>query len=447
MACVASVDGYFRKLNREWERVLGFSIKEMMEQPMTSFIHPEDREKTIREIEKQVKGESTIRFVNRYRAKDQAYRWLEWNAAPSPDGLLLYAAARDITDRRLTEKALKNSEIKFHEFFDNISSGVAIYEVVNQGQDFIFRNFNLAAERIDKCKKEDVLGKSIFEARPGIGKFGLVEVMRKVYQSGIPEEYPATFYKDNVLEAWYQNYIFKLPSGEIVAVFEDITDRQKAAEVVLQSRQQLEDLNKRLNAIREEECTSISRELHDQLGQALTAIKIDLNELQRLITGNQDTSNRLSGIIGMVSESIRDVQRISSDLRPDILYDLGLVPAMEWFTESFEKRTGITCRFESDDHEYADTEKNLVLYRILQESLTNVIRHAKASFVSVTLSEMAGRTVMTIVDNGTGMDAEKIRSTASLGIMGMRERVRQLCGTLEITSALNQGTTVVINLP
>lgn len=447
MACIASTDGYFRKLNKEWERVLGFSTKEMLEQPMSWFIHPEDRETTFREIARQVSGESTIQFVNRYRTKDNAYRWLEWNVTPAPGGNLLYAAARDITDRMKTEKALKDSEIRFHEFFDNISSGVAIYEVADSGADFVFRDFNLAAERIDKCKKADIIGKSIFEVRSGIEEFGLVEVLRRVYHSGIPEEYPEKHYKDNALEAWYQNHVYKLPSGEIVAVFDDITDRHQAEEEILKSRQALEHLNKRLNAIREEERAFISRELHDQLGQALTAMKIDLNEGLRLVADHPEAVSRLNGILGMVSESIRDVQRISSDLRPEILYDLGLIPAMEWFTEGFEKRTGITCRLEADDHEYADTEKNLVLYRILQESLTNVIRHANASCVSVTLLEDAGRTVMTISDNGTGMDAEKIRSSESLGIMGMRERVRQLCGTIEIASAKNKGTTVIINLP
>jgi PAS domain S-box-containing protein len=447
LACIASTDGYFRKLNNEWERVLGFAKNEMLEQPLTLFIHPEDREPTLGEIERQVKGEGTTRFVNRYRTRDESYRWLEWNGTASPDGNLLYAVARDITDHVNTVQALKDSEIRFREFFNNISSGVAIYEAIDDGKDFIFKDFNQAAERIDRCRKEDVIGKSIFMVRPGIVEFGLVEALRRVYQTGIPEEFPAKFYKDKALQAWYQNYLYKLPSGELVAVFTDITERKQVEEEIITSRQALEDLNKRLNAIREEERTYISRELHDQLGQSLTAMKIDLNALLKRHTGNPEDKVKIGSLLEMVSDSIRDVQRISSDLRPEILYDLGLVPAMEWFTEAFEKRTGIACSFEADENEYADSDKNLVIFRILQESLTNVIRHANATTVSVRLYQTRGRTVMTVRDNGTGMEAQKIKSSKSLGILGMRERARQLGGSLEIASAENKGTSVTITLP
>ena len=125
---------------------------------------------------------------------------------------------------------LVESEERYRELFDNMSSGVAIYEVRDNGNDFIFKDFNKAGERLDGDSKEDIIGKSIYQARPGITEFGLLDVFKRVWKSGIPEHYPATFYKDDRLHKWFENYIYKLPSGDIVAVYDDITDRKQAEE-------------------------------------------------------------------------------------------------------------------------------------------------------------------------------------------------------------------------
>ena len=137
---------------------------------------------------------------------------------------------KDITERKLAEETLLESEVCYRELFNNISSGVAIYEVTNSGNDFIFKDLNRAGERIDGNRKEDIIGRSIYQVRPGINKFGLLEVFRRVFATGIPEHYPARFYMDERLQGWYDNFVYRLPSGKIVAVYDDITERKQVEE-------------------------------------------------------------------------------------------------------------------------------------------------------------------------------------------------------------------------
>lgn len=155
----------------------------------------------------------------------------------SQDGHLLgvLGIGRDITERKKVESALHESESCYRELFNNIKCGVAIYKVIDSGNDFIFIDFNQAGEQIDGDRKVDIVGKSIFEVRPGIEQFGLIDIFKRVWETGIPESFPARIYKDDRLSKWYENFVYRLPSGEIVAVFEDITERKRAEEALATS--------------------------------------------------------------------------------------------------------------------------------------------------------------------------------------------------------------------
>jgi PAS domain S-box-containing protein len=279
----------------------------------------------------------------------------------------------------------------------------------------------------------------------------VLAAFQRCLKKGIPYDLELPFTTIKGRRLWIRTSAQPVIEGgktvRVIGNIIDITERKLAEIEIKRSKELLRNLNKRLNEIREEERTLLSRELHDQFGQALTALKIDLNDLQYQIRTSPDASAKLSDMIGMVSNIIRDVQRISSDLRPEILYDLGLVPAIEWVTGSFEKRTGVKCTLETDDHNYSDPTINLALFRILQESLTNVIRHAKASSVFVSLQHKKDGTIMTISDDGTGIAEKCIESSKSLGIIGMQERARQIGGSLEITSGKKAGTTLTIRIP
>jgi PAS domain S-box-containing protein len=145
------------------------------------------------------------------------------------------AFAYDITERKRTENALQENMIRYRELFDHMSSGVAVYEPVENGSDFVFRNLNRAGEQINEVKKEDIVGKKVTEAFPGVEEFGLLDVFRRVYKTGKPQHHPVTLYKDDRTSAWFDNYVYKLPSGEIVAVHDDVTERKQAEEALKQS--------------------------------------------------------------------------------------------------------------------------------------------------------------------------------------------------------------------
>jgi PAS domain S-box-containing protein len=155
--------------------------------------------------------------------------------------------SKDITERKKTEDKLQTSEFRFREMFENISSGVAVYTAIDNGEDFIIRDFNSAAERIDNKARKEVIGKSVQEVFPGVKEFGLFEVFQRVWRTGKAERFPVTFYSDNRISGWRENYVYKLPSGEIVAVYDDITDRKRAQLAVEESAEKLKQMFESVN--------------------------------------------------------------------------------------------------------------------------------------------------------------------------------------------------------
>ncbi len=245
--------------------------------------------------------------------------------------------------------------------------------------------------------------------------------------------------------AWLSETIVMLQSAGNMILNEFL--RRQAEENFKDIHSRLQQLYMHQEEIKENERKRISREIHDELGQSLTALKIDLGWMMDRVGNNFPENEKIRGMIDIVTDTIKTVQRISTDLRPGMLDDLGLVPAMEWYCQEFEKRSKIVCLFAVPDAPIISEKLSLAIYRILQEALTNVVRHARATTVRVELCQENLALVMSIADDGVGIEPEKINSGASLGIQGMRERVKQFDGTFAITSGQNQGTKINITLP
>ncbi len=225
-------------------------------------------------------------------------------------------------------------------------------------------------------------------------------------------------------------------------------EHDMAQERLRRSHDQLRALTGHLQFVREEERTRIAREVHDELGQALTGLKLDLSWLSGRIPGDRTLQRRARAMSALIDATIHAVRRIATELRPGVLDSLGLAAAIEWQAIDFQERTGTRCEttIEVKD-EILDREFSTTFFRIFQETLTNIIRHARATHVEVRLSKVDHELVLTVHDNGRGIPKEKIAHARSIGIIGMRERAAEVGGKVTFLAPFGRGTTVTMRAP
>jgi signal transduction histidine kinase len=234
-----------------------------------------------------------------------------------------------------------------------------------------------------------------------------------------------------------------------VALEQREKEHRQAEAVIKESREQLRRLSAHAQTVREEERTRIAREIHDDLGQALTALKIDLSWLtRRLPVDSAGLKQKIESMGRVIDASMETVHRLSAELRPGILDDLGLAEAIAWQAEEFQDRTGIVCEVDLQSTGIELTkEQSTAVFRIFQETLTNVARHAHARRVEAVLDVRAGRLLLTVKDDGRGITEEEISRSDSYGILGIRERVLALSGEVTITGDPSRGTTISVRVP
>jgi PAS domain S-box-containing protein len=230
---------------------------------------------------------------------------------------------------------------------------------------------------------------------------------------------------------------------------QEIAERKRAEGELRKSLEQLRALAARLQSVREEERALVAREMHDELGQACTAIKMDLASIGRKATKSQmQIRAKVDSATQLVDKMIFTVRRIASELRPRTLDDLGLTAALEWQAQEFEGRTGIRCVLVLPLDQLAlDPEPSTAIFRIFQESLTNVARHSQATLVEAHLEKQEDQLIFLVHDNGVGFDIAQARVRRSLGLVGMQERALLLKGELTIDAVPGSGTTVKLRIP
>lgn len=240
----------------------------------------------------------------------------------------------------------------------------------------------------------------------------------------------------------------------VAGTHRDVTDAKATRERLTESLSMLRALARRLQTVREEERAGIAREVHDVLGQEMTGLKMDVAWLSsRLSRASQSDDlqpllDKLASMSENIDLTIQNIRRISTELRPAVLDALGLVPALEWQARDFTTRTGVPCRFVTDlDDIDVDNERATAVFRIAQEALTNVTRHARASEVTIRLSRDDGAIRLSVKDNGIGMPKNAIEARRSLGLLGMQERAMIFGGHVEFESEPGKGTLVALRMP
>jgi signal transduction histidine kinase len=233
------------------------------------------------------------------------------------------------------------------------------------------------------------------------------------------------------------------------ALAQEIAERTLAEEHLRASEEALRDLGSYLRSVREEEQTRIAREIHDELGQALTGLKMDLSWLaNRLPAGQKPLLGKVTSMSKLIDDTIQAVRKIASGLRPEVLDEVGLAAAIGWQTRDFQMRTGIRCKADlPPDASGPDPERSTAVFRIFQEVLTNVARHAQATRVEIMLRMSPEQLLLEVQDNGKGITERDLRARKSLGLLGMRERALLLGGKIDITGAPGKGTKVTVSIP
>lgn len=417
-------------------------------------IHAEDKQRVLDRLNDILNNTTKSVWVEEYRfaKSDGSYihvldRGFIMRGADGKAYRIL-GAMTDITSQKEKETALRRSEQKYKILFENSPMPLWMFE--HESRRFV--DVNKAAIHRYGYTKDEFLKMTINDIRPG----GEVERL----DSFLPARN-----REGVANAGIWRHIKKDKTEILVEVFShdtlydgrlvrlvlpiDVTEKIRAEEELLKSREDIRNLAKHLEEVREEERTGIAREIHDELGQQLTVLKMDVSWLNKRVTPQDEKiKERFGEMEKVIDETVKTIRRISSELRPSVLDNLGIIAALEWQSNEFENRTGIVTRFTADE-----TSINLPVktangvFRIFQESLTNIARHANATEADVTVNFRDGTIVLEIKDNGNGFSREKVAAKKTLGILGMTERALLLNGKCNITSKPGKGTLVEVIIP
>jgi PAS domain S-box-containing protein len=362
----------------------------------------------------------------------------------TPEGKLYTVILRDVTARVQAQQEQSRLALRLSGLLDSAMDGII---TVDAQQHIVL--YNQAAEKIFGWASAQVMGRSLDMLIPERYRARHLEHIRRFAATGATSRRMGGGTVIHGLRSSGEEFpmdasISQLDTAEgklFTVILRDVTER-------VRDQEDLAAFATKANAIREQEKSRVARELHDELAQSLTALKMDTIWVKENMGPDpQGAGRKLGEMLAMLDASVAATRRIAADLRPLLLDDLGLMPAIEWLVQNFEQRSGMACTLDADEDLELHEPYATAVFRIVQESLANVAKHSRATQVRVAIARTGKEMLLSVQDNGVGFSTAASRKPHSLGLAGLRERAQLLKGTMSVQSQPGQGTTVEARIP
>ena len=452
LIATVNYEGNITKVNPAWKDKLGWTDEELMSRPWIDFIHPDDVERSLKRNELLIEGEASLSFVHRFKKKGDGYCYLSWNVIPLNEENLIFGIGRDITRQTLAEKELGETKNLLEKTINNLHEAVFVINPENRSVILA----NEVASELFGYKRKELIGMNTADLHvnnemyknfakksdPQLNQRGLFQTEYKMKRKNgevFETENTVTAIQDK--KGWRQG---------VVSVVRDITARKNAERQLEKYQESLKQLTIELSLSEEKQRKEIASNIHDHLSQSLVVSKMNLKEM---LSGSKDDHFRTQIEITykLITEALNNSRKITYDLSPPVLYELGIIETMHWLTEKIASENKIRTSFHSEFDEIKLPDSELILlFRIIQELMYNSVKHANANKISINFFKSGKDLHIVLEDDGKGFNTSKLSDNSKrngFGIFAVKERIKNLSGTFSIKSAPGKGCRSEIFIP